>query len=148
MAKTDRQAHALWEGSLIGGKGEIEFASSGIGRFPVTWASRVESADGRTSPEELLAASHACCYAMAFAHALTQAGNQPERLHVTSTVSLEPKEGGGVVVTRSALEAVGVVPGLDQAGFQATAEQAELGCPISNAIRNNVQVTVRATLET
>ena len=143
----DRQAHTVWEGSLIGGKGELEFASSGIGRFPVTWASRVESPDGRTSPEELLAASHASCYAMAFSNTLTEAGNQPERLHVTSTVSVEPKAGGGIEVTRSVLEVVGVVPGLDQAGFQAAADQAELGCPISNAIRNNVQVTVQATLE-
>ncbi len=143
----DRQAHTVWEGSLIKGKGELEFASSGIGRFPVTWASRVESPDGRTSPEELLAASHASCYAMAFSNTLTEAGNQPERLHVTSTVSVEPKAGGGIEVTRSVLEVVGVVPGLDQAGFQAAADQAELGCPISNAIRNNVQVTVQATLE-
>jgi len=147
MAGTDRQAHAVWEGSLIGGKGELEFASSGIGRYPVTWASRVESADGRTSPEELLAAAHAACYAMAFSHTLAEAGNQADRLHVTSTVRLEPKEGGGIVVTRSALEVVGVVPGLDQASFQAAADQAELGCPISNAIRNNVQITVQATLE-
>jgi len=143
----DRQAHTVWEGSLIKGKGELEFASSGIGRFPVTWASRVESPDGRTSPEELLAASHASCYAMAFSNTLTGAGNQPERLHVTSTVSVEPKAGGGIEVTRSVLEVVGVVPGLDQAGFQDAADQAELGCPISNAIRNNVQVTVQATLE-
>ena len=147
MAMADRQAHTLWEGSLIGGKGDTEFASSGIGRFPVTWAARTESPDGKTSPEELLAAAHATCYAMAFSHALTQAGNQPERLHVTSTVSLDPKEGGGVVVTRSALEVQGVVPGLDQAGFQQAAEDAEKGCPISNAIRGNLEITVKATLE-
>ena len=147
MAGVERQAHTLWEGPLIGGKGDTEFASSGIGRFPVTWAARTESPGGKTSPEELLAAAHATCYAMAFSHALTQAGNEPERLHVTSTVSLDPKEGGGVVVTRSALEVQGVVPGLDQDGFQQAAEDAEKGCPISNAIRNNVQITVKATLE-
>jgi osmotically inducible protein OsmC len=147
MAMAERQAHTVWEGSLQGGKGEFEFASSGIGRFPVTWSSRVERPDGRTSPEELLAASHAACYAMAFSNTLTQAGNEPERLHVTSTVSLDPKEGGGVAVTSSVLEVTGRVPGLDQAGFQAAADQAELGCPISNAIRGNVAVTVTATLE-
>ena len=147
MAKADRQAHTLWEGPLLSGHGDTEFASSGIGRFPVTWASRVESPEGRTSPEELLAASHATCYAMAFSGALAQAGNPPERLHVTSTVSLDPKEGGGIVVTRSALEVNGVVPGLDQDGFQQAAEQAEKGCPISNAIRNNVEITVKATLQ-
>jgi lipoyl-dependent peroxiredoxin len=147
MATADRQAHALWEGPLIGGKGDLEFASSGIGRYPLTWASRVESPEGRTSPEELLAASHAACYAMAFSHTLAQAGNQAERLHVTSRVSLEPKEGGGFTVTRSALEVTGVVPGLDQAGFKAAAEQAEQGCPISNAIRGNVEISVQASLE-
>jgi lipoyl-dependent peroxiredoxin len=147
MAMAERQAHTVWEGSLQGGKGDLEFASSGIGRYPVTWASRVERPDGRTSPEELLAAAHAACYAMAFSNTLAQAGNAPERLHVTSTVSLDPKEGGGGVVTRSVLEVTGVVPGLDQAGFQAAAEQAEKGCPISNAIRGNVDVTVSATLK-
>ncbi|HYY78216.1 MAG TPA: OsmC family peroxiredoxin [Actinomycetes bacterium] len=147
MPTAERQAHTLWEGPLTSGQGDLEFASSDIGRFPVTWASRVEKADGRTSPEELLAAAHAACYAMAFSHTLTQAGNPPEQLHVTATVTLDPKEGGGVVVTRSALEVSGRVAGLDQAGFEAAAEQAELGCPISNAIRGNVAVTVNATLQ-
>jgi lipoyl-dependent peroxiredoxin len=147
MAMADRQAHTLWEGPLMGGKGDTEFASSGIGRYPVTWAARTESPEGKTSPEELLAAAHATCYAMAFSHALAQAGNAPERLHVTSTVSLDPKEGGGVVVTRSALEVNGVVPGLDQDGFQQAAEDAEKGCPISNAIRGNLEITVKATLD-
>ena len=107
----------------------------------------MRSPDGKTSPEELLAAAHATCYAMAFSHFLAQAGNPPERLHVTSTVSLDPKEGGGVVVTRSALEVNGVVPGYDQEGFQRAAEEAEKGCPISNAIRGNLEITVKATLE-
>jgi lipoyl-dependent peroxiredoxin len=147
MATTERRARALWEGSLTEGSGELELASSGIGTYPVTWASRVEQPEGRTSPEELLAASHAACYAMAFSFALSGAGNPPERLDVTATVSLGPKEGGGIEVTSSALEVRGVVPGLDQAGFQAAAEQAEQGCPISNAIRNNLRITVRATLE-
>jgi lipoyl-dependent peroxiredoxin len=147
MAMAERQAHTLWEGPLIGGQGDTEFASSGIGRFPVTWASRTQNPDGKTSPEEMLAAAHATCYAMAFSNTLAQAGNAPERLHVTSTVSLDPKEGGGVVVTRSALEVTGVVPGLDQEGFQQAADQAEKGCPISNAIRGNVEVTVTATLQ-
>jgi osmotically inducible protein OsmC len=147
MATAIRRARALWEGSLTEGSGELEFASSGIGKYPVTWASRVEQPDGRTSPEELLAASHAACYAMAFSFALGGAGNPPERLDVTATVSLDPKEGGGVEVTSSALEVRGVVPGLDQAAFQAAAEQAEKACPISNALRNNLRITVRATLD-
>ena len=147
MAGVQRQAHTLWEGPLMGGKGDTEFASSGIGRFPVTWAARTESPGGKTSPEEMLAAAHATCYAMAFSNVLAQAGNAPERLHVTSTISFEPKEGGGFAVTRSDLEVNGRVPGLDQNGFQQAAEEAEKGCPISNAIRGNLEITVKATLE-
>lgn len=147
MATAERQARVLWEGPLQHGSGELEFASSGIGTYPVTWASRVERPDGRTSPEELLAASHAACYAMALSATLGQAGNPPQRLNVTATVSLDPKEGGGFQVTSSVLEVRGVVPGLDQAGFQSVAEQAEKACPISNALRNNLRITVTATLE-
>src|SRR6266536_1650018 len=112
----------------------------------LAWASRVQRADGRTSPEELLAASHATCYAMAL-NATLGRDNPPQRLEVTATVSLDPKEGGGFQVTSSALEATGVVPGLDQAKFQEVAEQAEQACPISNALRNNLRITVKATLE-
>ena len=147
MATAERQARIVWEGSLAAGQGELEFVSSSIGKYPVTWASRVEQPGGRTSPEELLAAAHASCYAMAFNATLGAGQHRPERLDVTATVSLDAKEGGGFQVTGSALEARGVVPGLDQATFQQIAEQAEQGCPISNAIRNNVQITVTATLE-
>jgi osmotically inducible protein OsmC len=147
MALAERRAHAVWEGALAGGKGDLEFASSGIGHYPITWASRVEKADGRTSPEELLAAAHAACYAMAFSNTLDQGGNPPERLYVTATVSLDRKEGGGIKVTSSALEVTGVVPGLDQEGFQRAAEEGEKGCPISNTLRGNVEITVTATLQ-
>jgi osmotically inducible protein OsmC len=147
MATAERQAEATWAGALTSGSGEVSMRSSGAGSFPVTWASRVEKADGRTSPEELLAAAHAACYAMAFSATLGRGDTPPERLTVTSTVSLDPKEGGGFEVTGSRLEVRGVVPGLDQAGFQAAAERAEEGCPISNAIRGNVRVTVSASLE-
>jgi osmotically inducible protein OsmC len=147
MATAERQARVVWEGSLPEGRGELELASSGIGKYPVTWASRVERPDGRTSPEELLAASHAACYAMAFSATLGRDGNPPQRLDVTATVTLDPKEGGGFEVTSSALEVRGVVPGLDQAAFQSAAEQAEQGCPISNALRNNLRITVTATPE-
>jgi len=148
MAMADRRAEGTWAGNLIEGGGTLELVSSGAApSLPITWASRTEKADGRTSPEELLAGAHASCYAMAFSHALATAGNPPERLHVTSVVSLNPKEGGGVEVTDSALTVTGTVPGLDQAGFQSAAETAEQGCPISNAIRNNVAITVTATLD-
>ena len=147
VATADRRAETEWEGALTTGSGEVSLASSGAGSFPVTWASRVEKADGRTSPEELLAAAHASCYSMAFSATLGRGDTPPERLHVVATVSLNPKEGGGFQVTDSKLEVTGVVPGLDQAGFQSAAETAEQGCPISNAIRNNVAITVTATLQ-
>jgi osmotically inducible protein OsmC len=146
VATADRRAEVQWEGALTSGSGEVSFQSSGAGSFPVTWASRVERPDGRTSPEELLAAAHASCYAMAFSATLGRGDTPPERLHVTCTVSLNPKEGGGFQVTDSKLEVQGVVPGLDQAGFQAAAETAEQGCPISNSIRGNVAISVTATL--
>ncbi|HZD69969.1 MAG TPA: OsmC family peroxiredoxin, partial [Actinomycetes bacterium] len=95
MATAERRARVQWTGSLTEGSGDLEFASSGIGKYPVTWASRVEQPDGRTSPEELLAASHAACYAMAFSAVLGRGGTPPERLDVAATVSLDPKEGGG-----------------------------------------------------
>jgi osmotically inducible protein OsmC len=144
---TDRVAHAIWEGPLTSGKGDLEFASSGIGRYPLAWSSRVESPDGRTSPEELLAAAHAACYAMAFSHALAQAGTPAERLHVSSTVTVLPKQGGGLQITRSALEVEGVVPGLDAEAFRKTAEAAEQSCPVSNVIRNNAEITLNANLK-
>jgi osmotically inducible protein OsmC len=147
MAKAQRRAEVDWEGNLLEGKGLLELVSSEAASLPVTWASRVESPDGRTSPEELLAAAHASCYAMAFSASLTRGGTPPQRLHVTSVVDLNDKEGGGVIVTDSALTVRGVVPGLDPAGFQEAAEAAEKGCPISNAIRGNVAVTVTATLQ-
>jgi len=113
----------------------------------VTWASRVERPDGRTSPEELLAASHAACYAMAL-NATLGRGQPAAAVGGHRDGLAGPKEGGGFQVTSSALEATGVVPGLDQARFQEVAEQAEQdACPISNALRNNPRITVKATLE-
>jgi osmotically inducible protein OsmC len=113
----------------------------------VSWASRTEAANGKTSPEELVAGAHSSCYAMAFSHTLTSAGHKPEHLFVTSTVDLQPKDGGGVQVVSSALQVRGKVAGLSQDEFVQLAAQAEQSCPISNALRGNVQITVDATLE-
>jgi len=147
MPSADRVARANWQGDLFNGRGEVELVSSNAGTFPVTWASRVEQPEGRTSPEELVAAAHAACYSMAFSNVLASGGNTPERLHVEATVSLGSKEGGGIEVKRSAIKVSGVVPGLNQAEFQKAAEEGEAGCPISNALRGNVDITVEATLE-
>jgi osmotically inducible protein OsmC len=146
MAMAERRARVVWDGSLREGSGRLEFDSSGIGTFPVTWASRVEQPDGRTSPEELLAAAHASCYAMALNATLGRARKQPQQLTVTATVTLDSADGGGLRVTSSALEVTGVVPDVDQAAFQESAEQAEQSCPISNTLRGNVAITVTATL--
>jgi lipoyl-dependent peroxiredoxin len=147
MATADRRAHVEWQGPLPSGKGEMTLTSSGAGTYPVTWASRVENADGRTSPEELLAAAHASCYAMALSGTLGREKAPADHLHVDAVVSLNPKEGGGFRVTDSALTVRGRVPGIDQARFQELAEKGEQGCPISNSIRGNVNITVTATLE-
>ena len=147
MAGLKSISSTAWEGDLSSGSGMVEFNSGAISNSPVTWASRTESADGKTSPEELLAASHSSCFAMAFSHTLTSAGHKPEHLFVTSTVDFGPKEGGGFEVKSSTLDVRGKVPGLSADEFTQLANQAEQGCPISNVMRGNVPVTVNATLE-
>lgn len=139
----DRRAEATWQGELQTGGGEVTFLSSGSGTFPVSWPARTEQPDGKTSPEELLAAAHSSCFAMAFSGALGRAGSPPERLTVSSTVTFVP----GTGVTTSVIDVRGVVPGMDQEAFAAAAQEAEGRCPISNAIRGNVEVTVTAALE-
>ena len=147
MLKAERRADVVWEGDLLHGSGTIVSVGSGaLGALPVTWASRTERSDGKTSPEELMAAAHAACYAMAFSHALAQAGTPAERLSVSATCTFEQVEGGFKISTMD-LAVRGKVPGLDEAGFEKVAQQAEQGCPVSNALRNNVQIRVNAHLE-
>jgi osmotically inducible protein OsmC len=112
---------------------------------PVTWASRTERSDGKTSPEELVAAAHASCFSMALSHGLAGAKTPPQRLEVTATVTFEQVTGGWKVRS-SALEVTGTVPGMDAAAFQAAAEGAKENCPISQALRGNVELSVKATL--
>jgi osmotically inducible protein OsmC len=132
---------------LIKGSGEVEAESSAaFGGLPVTWASRTETADGRTSPEELLAAAHSSCFSMAFASDLAKAGFPPEVLTVSSEVSLDRIDGKLTVVS-SKLTVRGRVPGLDKARFQSMAEQAKNGCPISRALQGNVSLSVDASLD-
>ncbi|WP_217915554.1 OsmC family peroxiredoxin [Miltoncostaea marina] len=148
MPSADRRAEATWEGDLLKGSGKLDFISSGAASsLDITWASRVETADGRTSPEELLAAAHASCYAMAFSNILAKGGTPAERLHVTAVVSVNPKEGGGIQVTDSKLTVRGTVPGIDDAAFKDAAAKGEAGCPISNAIRGSVAISLDASLE-
>jgi lipoyl-dependent peroxiredoxin len=142
----DRTAQTVWEGGLARGTGTVTMQSSGqCGELPVTWASRTARSEGRTSPEELLAAAHAACFSMALSHELGEAGNEPERLDVSATVTFDP-DGGGVTTSR--LTVRGRVPGIDEETFRRAADGAKDGCPISGALKGNVELSVDATLET
>ena len=142
-----RRAEATWSGALTTGSGEVSAISSGtFSGLPVSWGSRTESADGRTSPEELLAAAHSACFAMALSGALGRAGTPPERLDVSAEVTFDKLEAGWRVVS-SALTVHGVVPGMSAADFEAAAQANKDGCPISVALAGNVALSVEATLE-
>jgi len=140
---SESRATTVWEGSLTEGRGKTSTASGAIPDLEVTWAARVERAEGITSPEELLAAAHASCYCMALSNGLTEAGNAPERLEATATVAFVAGEG----VKSSAIEVKGKVKGIDQASFEQAAREAGEGCPISGALKGNVEISVEATLE-
>jgi lipoyl-dependent peroxiredoxin len=142
-----RRAEATWSGALTSGSGEVSAISSGaFSALPVTWASRTETSDGRTSPEELVAAAHASCFAMALSGALARAGTPPERLDVSAEVTFDKLEAGWRVVS-SALTVRGRVPGSSEADFEAAAQATRDGCPISVALAGNVALSVTATLE-
>lgn len=142
-----RTAEVSWSGSLAEGSGTIDYVTSGaFTRLPVTWASRTEAHDGRTSPEELLASAHAACYAMAFSGKLGRNGTPPTALKVSATVTFDKAESGWKVVS-SALTVRGTVPGIDAATFTELAVAAKDGCPISGALAGNVALSVEATLE-
>jgi osmotically inducible protein OsmC len=138
----DRTAQVTWEGSLMEGSGTIDEVGSGaFGPLPVTWASRSEDASGgKTSPEELIAAAHAACFSMALSHALAQAGNPPERLETSATVTFVP----GTGITKIALTVRGRVPGLGEDGFRQAAETAKENCPVSQALAGVGEITLDA----
>jgi osmotically inducible protein OsmC len=146
MAAT-RTATVTWTGTLAEGSGTVTAATTELFvDLPVSWASRTEAPDGRTSPEELLAAAHASCFAMALSGALARAGTPPEHVHVSAAVTFD-KVGDAWTVTRSELDVIGTVPGIDDAAFDAAAENAKDNCPISRALKGNVEMTVSSTLE-
>ncbi len=146
MISAERRAQVDWTGTLATGTGRLRLASGAAADLPVTWASRTARSEGKTSPEELIAAAHSSCFAMAFSGGLTDAGTPPMSLDVTAVVTFA-ETAGGFGVASSRLEVRGVVPGLDQAGFAAAAEAAKDGCPISQALRGNVEISVVATLD-
>lgn len=146
MAVT-RRAEVSWHGNLVAGKGTLSAISSGAFKnLPVTWASRTENADGRTSPEELLASAHASCFSMAFSSDLTKAGFPPESLDVSCEVGLDRVDGKLTVIS-STLTVRGQVPGIDAAKFAELAAGAKEGCPISRSLKGNVQLNIDAQLE-
>jgi len=145
MAIAERTATTKWDGDLAHGSGTITGASGALGELPVTWASRTERSDGKTSPEELVAAAHASCFSMALSHTLTQGGNPPEHLEVSAKVTLDQRDGNPTVTT-SELAVTGAVPGIDQAAFAQAASDAGLNCPISRALAG-VEISVQATLQ-
>ncbi|GGW94306.1 OsmC family protein [Streptomyces lomondensis] len=131
MAAT-RSAHTVWEGNLFKGNGAVTFDSSGIlSEQPVTWAARTEEPGGKTSPEELIAAAHASCFSMAFSNILDKAGTPPTRLVTNADVTFQPGEG----ITGIHLTVEGTVPGMDEAAFLSAAEEAKVGCPVSQALK-------------
>lgn len=141
-----RRADVVWNGNLANGSGTVSAMSSGaFSDLPVSWAARTETPD-RTSPEELVAAAHASCFAMALSGRLGRAGAPPERLAVSAAVTFDKLEAGWKVVS-SALTVRGVVPGMSEADFIVEAEAARDGCPISMALKGNVELSVDAALE-
>ena len=143
-----RTATVTWQGSLAEGDGTVSAGTTGLFTdLPVSWASRTEQPDGRTSPEELLAAAHAACFAMAFSAELGRAGYTAEELHVEAEVTFDELEGGWTV-TASALTVLGHVHGISVDEFDRLAEAAKDGCPISRALAGNVSLSVEATLDT
>lgn len=141
MAGTTRTATNHWEGDLFSGSGQVTLESSGIGTFDVSWPARTEEPNGKTSPEELIAAAHSSCFNMAFSNVLAKAGTPAATLDTTAAVTFVP----GTGITGSALKVVGSVPGMSAEDFQAAAEDAKVNCPVSQALKA-VPITLEATL--
>jgi osmotically inducible protein OsmC len=136
-------AHAQWHGDLMGGAGTIDRVGSGtFGPLDVTWAARTGEESGKTSPEELIAAAHAACYSMALSNILAKQGTPPTDLSTSATVTFVP----GTGITTSVIDVEGQVPGIDEAAFQRAAEEARVDCPVSTALRGNVELSVVARL--
>ena len=140
-----RTARTAWTGTLQQGSGQMEMSSSGIGTFDVSFPKRAaDDAGGTTSPEELIAAAHSACYAMSLSNEVATRGGTPRTLDVEADVSLGPDPAGGFKLTGITLVVSGDVDGLDAGGFQAAAEAAKLGCPVSKAL-TGVEITLNVT---
>jgi lipoyl-dependent peroxiredoxin len=142
-----RTARTAWTGSLQEGSGQVELSSSKVGTYEVSFPKRAaDDADGTTSPEELVAAAHSACYAMALSNGIAQAGGTPIALDVRADVTLGPDPAGGFRLTGIKLTVRGEVDGLDADAFAEAAAAAKAGCPISKAL-TGVEITLDAALE-
>ncbi|MYS24630.1 osmotically inducible protein OsmC [Streptomyces sp. DvalAA-14] len=138
---TTRTATTQWKGALIGGAGTVSLDTSGVGTYDITWASRAETANGKTSPEELIAAAHSSCFSMALSHGLAGAGTPPESVETVANVTFQPGEG----ITGITLSVKGRVPGISAEAFEAAAQDAKANCPVSKALAG-VNITLEAEL--
>jgi osmotically inducible protein OsmC len=139
----ESSATATWNGDLVGGSGSVRVASGAFAEQTLTWRARAESRESGTSPEELIAAAHAGCFAMALSFGLANAGHPPERLDTSARVTFQAGKG----ITGIHLTVQGRVPGIDAGAFQEAAEQAKAGCPVSQALAGVPEITVEAGLE-
>jgi osmotically inducible protein OsmC len=139
---TTRNATTSWKGSLTDGAGQVTLQSSGIGTYDVSWPARSEEPNGKTSPEELIAAAHSSCFSMALSGALAKAGNPPQALETSAAVDFQPGKG----ITEIRLTVVGTVDGMSEEEFRAAAEDAKKNCPVSQALAGVESMTVEASL--
>src|SRR6266446_2761184 len=147
MPHIGRTANVVWEGNVARGGGTISAATSGaFSDLGFSLPTRIGQAEGKTSPEELLAAAHGGCVTMSLAGELTSAGTPPGRLEVTCTVVMDEVEGHGHQIVGSRVEAMVAVDGLDDAALQTAAEKADESCPFSQLLKRagaDVQITAR-----
>ena len=141
----DRQADVTWTGNLAEGNGTIRLKSGAAGELPVSWRARTEESGGMTSPEELIAAAHASCLSMALSAGLGRGGTPPDQLDVTAVCTIDRAD-GGYRISKMALTVRGKVPGLDADGFRKAAEAAKEGCPVSQALAGNLEISLNASL--
>jgi osmotically inducible protein OsmC len=145
MADIERTASAVWNGEVRGGNGQISSNSGILNETAYSFGTRFEQAQG-TNPEELIAAAHAACYSMAFAATLGRKGHKPQQIQTRATCSLAPQQAGGFKITKMRLETRGQVEGIDEETFKQIAQEAEQACPVSNALRGNLQIELDVSL--
>jgi len=140
---TERKAEAVWQGDLTNGSGTILATTSGaLPQLDVSWAARTEEPGGKTSPEDLIAAAWASCFAMALSNVLAKGGHAPEKLETSAIVSFQAGEG----ITSGRLSVRGTVAGISDGDFRAAAEDAKVNCPVSKALTGVPDVQVDASL--